>query len=246
VRGQTSEHEEVEKIEAPDRPVPPDRGVDLSRGVKDIVRRTNDFRREQGREAVAVNAKLAETAAYFAGYMARTDTYGHTADGKRPAQRATEHGYEYCIVLENIAYQYNSAGFTTEQLGKGFFEGWKHSPGHRRNMLDPDVSETGVAVARSAKTGYYYAVQMFGRPRSHTIEFQIANRSDAEVEYRVGDQSFSLPPRVIRTHRRCRPADVTVRLPGGESKGETETIRPKAGDHFAVVRMGDALRVRKE
>src|SRR2546423_1438495 len=108
VRGQTTEHEEVEKIEAPDRPVPPDRGVGRARVGKDIVRRTNDFRRDQGREAVAVNGKLAETAAYFAGYMARTDTYGHTADGKRPAQRATAHGYDYCIVLENIAYRYNS------------------------------------------------------------------------------------------------------------------------------------------
>ncbi len=35
----------------------------------------------------------------------------------------------------------------------------------RKNMLAPEVTETGVAVARSGKTGRYYAVQMFGRPR---------------------------------------------------------------------------------
>ena len=109
---------------------------------------------------------------------------GWLADGSRPADRAARHGYEFCVIAENIAYAYNSEGYTTEELGATFVEGWKHSPGHRRNMLDPDVSQTGVAVARSEKTGYYYAVQMFGRPRSQAIEFQVSNRTEAEVAYR--------------------------------------------------------------
>jgi hypothetical protein len=33
-------------------------------------------------------------------------------------------------------------------------------------MLDPDVREIGVGVARSNKTGRYYAVEDFGRPLS--------------------------------------------------------------------------------
>jgi len=242
VFGQAVEHEDVEKIESRGRPIAPDRDVDLRQVVKEIVRKTNEFRREQERKPVTENGKLMETARYFADYMARTDTYGHTADGKRPAQRAKEHGYEYCIVLENIAYEYNSEGFTTDTLAKGFFEGWKHSPGHRRNMLDADVSETGVAVARSARTGYYYTVQMFGRPRSQAIEFQIANRSDVAVDYRIAGQSFSLPPGIIRTHQRCRSAEVTMRLPGGE----TRTVRPEGGDRFAVVKEGEGLKLRNE
>ena len=44
-------------------------------------------------------------------------------------------------------------------------------------MLDADATETGISVARSEHTGYYYAVQMFGRPKSDAIEFQISNRS---------------------------------------------------------------------
>src|SRR5205085_9863408 len=128
----------------------------------------------------------------------------------QPADRAKEHGYDYCIVLENIAYQYDSTGFTTEKLGGGFFTGWKESPGHRRNMLDPDVTETGVAIARSADTGYYYAVQLFGRPKSLRIEFRIANSTGAVVRYKVGDREYDLPPGVVMTHEVCRPTDVVV------------------------------------
>lgn len=38
----------------------------------------------------------------------------------------------YCIVSENIAHQYNSLGFTTEELAEQFVQGWKNSPGHRK------------------------------------------------------------------------------------------------------------------
>ena len=41
----------------------------------------------------------------------------------------------------------NSSGFTPKELADGFLEGWKQSPGHRKNMLDPDVTQIGVGVA---------------------------------------------------------------------------------------------------
>src|SRR5262249_46807432 len=139
---------------------------DLSRAVEIIVRRTNEFRQKEGRGKVEVDPKLTEAALYFAGFMAKTNKYGHDADGRAPADRAKEHGYEICIIAENIAYEFKSAGFKTEELGQQFFDGWKHSPPHRKNMVDPDVTEIGVAIAQSPETGYYYAVQLFGRPKS--------------------------------------------------------------------------------
>jgi hypothetical protein len=215
--------------------------------AKIIVHKTNGFRKEQGRHTVAVNNKLKRAAEYFAGYMARTDRYGHTADGQRPSDRAKKHGYDYCIVLENIAYEYSSAGFATDELGKAFFEAWKHSPGHRRNMLDADVTDTGVAVARSDKTGYYYAVQMFGRPHSMAIEFSVSNQSDARIEYRIGERTFPLMPNYVRTHTRCRPAQMTFRLPGkGSGKGETKTVTPRNGDRFVISSGDKGYQVKKE
>jgi hypothetical protein len=115
-------------------------------------------------------------------------------------------------------------------------------------MLDPDVTETGVAVARSEQTGYYYAVQMFGRPRSQAIEFKVQNPLGVEVEYTIDDRTYSLPPRLIRTHQRCRPAELTFRFPGSgkDSKGQTQIVRPRDDDHLTIARDGDKFRVRRE
>jgi uncharacterized protein YkwD len=218
----------------------------LDRVAKQIVEKTNAFRREEGRTKVEVNASLEKAARYFADYLARENKFSHTADGSRPADRAKKFGYDYCIVLENIAYEYSPAGFASDRLATAFVEGWKNSPGHRRNMLDPDVTETGVAVARSDKTGYYYAVQMFGRPRSAAVRFDVANQADAEVKYKVGGQSFSLPPGYTRTHQLCRPADLTVELPASEGeKGGSKKVRPAAGDHYVITGEKGAYRVRK-
>jgi len=220
---------------------------DLAQATKLIIDSTNAFRKEEGRSPVTVNAKLTETARSFADFIARTNKYGHNADGNRPADRAKKHGYDYCIVLENIAYQYNSRGFTTQELARGFFEGWKNSPGHRRNMLDPDVTETGVAITHSEKSGYYYAVQMFGRPKSLAIEFRLSNQADAPIEYKIASQSFTLQPNYIRTHTRCRPEEVTIQLPGETegAKGQTRTIRPRNGDLFVLTGKNGTYEVKK-
>lgn len=241
---QTAHEEEKEKIEAPGVPDTSGKRPDLAKAADAIIDRTNAFRKREGRTPVAADVKLTATARYFADYMAKHDEYGHTADGQGPAERAKAHGYEYCIVLENIAYAFDSRGFDTGPLAEKFFTGWKGSPPHRKNMLDPDVTETGVAVARSEKTGYYYAVQMFGRPESQAIEFKIENRSGVAVNYEVGGRTFELPPRVTRTHTRCRPAEVTFRWPGKDDA--KSVVKPARGDRFTVTKEGDAFTVKKE
>jgi uncharacterized protein YkwD len=239
---QSAQHEDVEVIEAAPPRAPDEKKPDLAAVTKAVVEQTNAFRKSEKRPDVAVNTKLADAARGFADYMARTGRYGHTADGSNPGERAAKQGYEYCIVLENIAYVFQSKGFTSEELTKTFVEGWEKSPGHRKNMLDPDVTETGVAVARSEKTGYYFAVQMFGRPKAQAIKFQVANRTGAEVKYKVGDKEFTLPAQYTRTHELCRPAEVTFEKTGEKA----ETVKAKSGSRFAVVEEGGMVRVNKE
>lgn len=219
----------------------PERPPDLSAAL--IIRGTNEFREGEGRRKVTMDAKLNEAARYFANYMARTAKYGHHADGSSPAERALKHNYDYCIVSENIAYYYSSAGITTEELTRGFVRGWKHSPEHRKNMLDPDVTEIGVAVARSEQTGYYYAVQMFGRPKSRLIRFMVRNNSDAVIQYEIADRTFSLPPRVTRTHRQCRPAELSVQWP---TEQESTVVQLNNGDHYTVIRDDEGFRLKRE
>lgn len=241
LHGQVVDEEESEALRASSPSAIQEGKADVEQAAQLIVEQTNHFRRQQGREPVETNPNLTDAARYFANYMARTNRYGHTADGQRPAERASEHGYEYCIVSENIAYQYSSAGFATEELARRFVEGWKESPGHRKNMLDKDVTETGVAVARSDETGQYYAVQMFGRPKSKSIEFEVANESGTTVQYQIGNRQFSLPPGYTRTHQRCRPSEMIFQLPDGE--GKTKTVKPDSGDQFVLKSQGGQLQL---
>lgn len=214
---------------------------DLDKVATLIVDRTNDFRKAEKREPVKANPELTKAAEYFANLMAETEKYGHEADGTKPADRAKKHGYDYCVVLENIAYTYHSEGFTADDLGGGLVQGWQDSPGHRKNMLDPDVTETGVAVVQSEETGYYYAVQMFGRPKSLTVEFQISNRTDTTLEYTIGTDKYTLDPRYTQTHTRCRAGEITFQSPKG-----LEAVQAGAGDKFTVSGKDGSYQVKKE
>lgn len=240
---QVAQEEHTEIIRAK-KPAGPSKDSADPKAVADlIVRKTNAFRKEHGRASVQVNARLARTAQLFAEYMARTSRYGHHADGYSPAQRVRAQGYTFCIVAENIAYAYTSAGFGTTELGENFFQGWKHSPPHRKNMLDPDVTETGVAVARSEKTGYWFAVQLFGRPLSASISFQIENETEATIQYKLAERTFSLPPHCIRTHEVGRPPTLTFAWPKGG--GEPASIRPTADTHFVITQDDSRFHVKK-
>ena len=219
--------------------------ADVKRAADLIVDETNKFRENQKLQRLETNRKLMETARDFADFMARTDQYGHTADGERPSQRVKQHGYEYCVVAENIAYQFSSLGFATEELAENFFAGWKHSPGDRENLLTPAVTETGVAIAQSDTTGYFYAVQIFGRPKSKQITFQVTNQSDTTVQYKIGDRIFPLPPRFTRTHKRCRPTEL-VFVWQEETAAQTKIFAAANGAHFVIAKDGQSVTVEKK
>ena len=218
------------------------RSPDLAEVARLIIERTNDSRRGDGQGPTGPDAKLSAVARDFARFMARTDRYGHEADGKTPAQRAQEHGYGYCLVLENIGSLHSSEGFGTEELADRVMQGWKQSPGHRKNLLDPEVTDIGVAIAQSEKSRTYYAVQLFGRPLSKQIEFRVANASPVAVDYELNGKTFSLPPRATRIHQECRATRLTVRLPG---ERQSTTVQPADGDRYDVVRLGSRYQLKK-
>ncbi len=207
-----------------------------------VVDRTNDMRRGEGREPVESASRLDAAARSFAAYMARSDRYGHEADGRTAAQRVKEQGYTYCIVLENIASLYSSSGFGVQELANKVTQAWWQSEGHRRNMLDAEVTDIGVAIAQSGKTGTYYAVQLFGRAYSTRIEFRVANASPAPIEYELNGKGFSLPPHSTRMHQECRAARLTMRLPG---ERQSISVKPADGDRYQVERVGSRFQLKR-
>ena len=70
------------------------------------------------------------------------------------ADRAHHVGYPFGRLAENVALDYPDA--------ETVVQGWMNSKGHRANILNPDVVETGIAIARSSSGGVYYC-QVFGR-----------------------------------------------------------------------------------
>jgi hypothetical protein len=209
----------------------PARAADARAAEKRVVELTNAFREEQGLERQSPHEALQAAAREFARYMAETGRYGHAADGRQPAERAALHGYDYCLVLENIAFQYRSGGFEAPELAAALVEGWKGSPGHRDNMLEPAATQTGAGVARDGE-GRYFAVQMFGRPKEQAIRFSLENRSGTEIEYRSAGRAFSLPPRVRRTHTVCRPEELSILLPAAQ---QPYSARPGDGTELRIV-----------
>jgi uncharacterized protein YkwD len=211
------------------------RSADVHEAMGELFRGTNSLRTRAGRGTLAGNPALAAAAGSFAEFMARTDRYGHDADGSNPSSRATGAGYDACIVAENIAYQSLSTGFSTDELVQTFLDGWMDSPGHRANMLAPAVTELGVAIARSASSGKYYGVQLFGRPRSQGVEIHVRNNADVPLNYEFDGEAQSLPVRTTVRHLQCRPTTLVFHWPGKQvaTRLDAETQRV-----YEVVRDG--------
>jgi len=211
---------------APERP-------DLEAVERQVLVGTNELRRGNGLPPLEANAQLARAAQAFADWMARHDDYGHEADGRSPTQRARAAGYRDCMVAENLSYQMRSRGFGTKDLAERLVSGWARSPGHRRNMLDAEAVDIGIAVAHSDETSRYYAVQLFGRPESMRFDFEVRNESREPFSYRVGDDAFDIPPRAIRRHSVCTDVEVVVGRRGGD-----RTFRPGRGDRISMTVRG--------
>ena len=140
-------------------------GPDVLRVSRVVVAEANRARDAAGAPSLVPEVRLVRAAQAFADYMARTDRFDHDADGKTPMQRITAVGYAWCRVAENIAYEFSSRGFESEALGQAFVRDWLESKGHRRNLLDARLTQTGVGIAQSHATKRWYAVQVFGLPR---------------------------------------------------------------------------------
>jgi uncharacterized protein YkwD len=117
----------------------------------------NGERRHQGLPALVYNAQLDRMAKIQAENMARFQKMAHTIpESQVPTlgDRARYAGYRYGRLAENVALGYPNA--------ESAVQGWMNSSGHRRNILDSGVEETGIGIARSSAGGLYYC-QVFGR-----------------------------------------------------------------------------------
>ena len=139
--------------------LPPARATGTAYGATEarIFDLINAERRHQGLRPLVFNAQLNRMARIQAQNMAYYQKMAHVlpnATLPTLGDRAHYVGYSYGRLAENVALGYPNADMVVE--------GWMNSHGHRLNILDGGVVETGIAVAKSATGGLYYC-QVFGR-----------------------------------------------------------------------------------
>lgn len=103
------------------------------------------YRANKGLSPLAVDPGLQRVAEAQARAMAADGQISHDAHGSL-TQRLTAAGYGRNTAVENV-----SAGYHT--LAEAF-SGWRDSPPHNRNMLEPKMRRMGIASAYAPGARY--------------------------------------------------------------------------------------------
>lgn len=124
------------------------------------------------------NNQLEDAAEGHAKDMARKKYFSHESkDGRHIQDRIMNAGYNYkgyrsFAIAENIAYGQRSI----EEVQNGWFK----SPGHCKNLMNPDLKEVGVAEKNN------YWVQDFGGRESFTPQQQQMIKKGARIIQKRG------------------------------------------------------------
>jgi hypothetical protein len=208
-----------------------------------IVEMTNAFRKDHKLSALTLNPQLVAAARAYAEMLAERTDLPHTLDGSTPASRATQAGYAYCQIAENLARAYDSRGFSAREYARRAIKGWRASPGHRRNLLLPHLTDIGVAVARaSSEDPTYIAVELFGRPLALEYEFKVSNDATRTVAYEFAGKRYELERQQYMRHKACMPGTITFTTDGKSRvraryearNGDVYTLRPDANGGVKV------------
>jgi uncharacterized protein YkwD len=111
----------------------------------------NAFRTKHGRGSVVLDARLTKAAALQSETQAKRSRIGHDGPGgSRPKDRAARAGYRAKIASENAAAGQKSFG--------DVMQSWAGSTGHRENLLRPQVTAIGVAMAKDSNGRPYWTL----------------------------------------------------------------------------------------
>lgn len=123
----------------------------------EIVRMTNELRQSKQVNELSENNKLRSAAYERAEDMFVKQYFAHISpDGNRFSKWIDESGYYYAVAGENLAMGFVDAS--------GVMEGWKASPTHYDNLIDPDYRDIGVVAVDGIMNDYgtTLVVQLFG------------------------------------------------------------------------------------
>ena len=152
---------------------------------------TNRERAAHGLAALAWDAALATAAQRHAARMAEEHAISHQFPGEAALlNRTSQAGARFSLVAENVA-----EGPDTDTIHSG----WMHSPGHRANILDPQLTAIGIAVA--SRGSQLYAVQDF----AHRVESLTLEQQEKKVGALLFSRGLQLMNENDDARRACSP-----------------------------------------
>ncbi len=143
-------------------------GIQHPKGLERLILKlTNEARRKNGLPPLDWDTSLAVMAQQKSDDMLKKNYFAHTSpEGKTFKDRVQEEQpaafRTMSQVGENI-YMGNRFDYSVDVKTQArlIVDGWMTSPGHRRNMLDPNYTHVGVGVAAQDKA--CYATQVFAK-----------------------------------------------------------------------------------
>jgi len=144
--------------------------------ANEMIQFANDARIENNLPALVVNDVLVNSATQKGNDMLLREYFAHdTPDGKKPWNFINKKEYDYVFAGENLAMDFVS--------GVMIHEAFMKSPSHRRNILDPDYKEIGVAVVNGKMFGNDtdILVMFFGTQRHELLAMENAKKITSSV-----------------------------------------------------------------
>lgn len=139
---------------------------------RDILTLTNAKRAAAGFAPVKLSRVLSNYARQWSQMMANHQVeFGHgvegtpTDGGVRRRQASLAMDREYSGGSENVHRHNNEPTFTDQQHANRAVESWMDSPGHRKNMLNPEQEYIGIGVAASNDGDLYFTQIYLKLPR---------------------------------------------------------------------------------
>lgn len=122
--------------------------------IQEVLNIVNQERQRGGISPLRLHSRLNAAAQAHSNDMARNNFMGHTgSDGSSFVDRMKRHGYNFRRGAENVAAGQSSA--------RDVMNSWMNSFGHRRNILNGNYRDIGIAYARGGRYGIYWT-QVFG------------------------------------------------------------------------------------
>ncbi|WP_070120972.1 CAP domain-containing protein [Bacillus marinisedimentorum] len=152
-RRQAQPAPETPQQPAPNRGNQQDQAADMSEVERQVITLTNQQREQNGLPALQADTQLTDAAEKKSQDMVQNNYFSHTSPTYgSPFQMLDQFGIDYSVAAENIAAGQTSA----EEV----VNAWMKSEGHRRNILNKDITHIGVGAVQGDSRGYHWT-QLF-------------------------------------------------------------------------------------